>query len=131
MDVRKTMTDAGYIAIGLGVMSVQQAQVRRRKMQERLEAAPGCVSARAREAQARFAQQGRQGERLTRQAADRAEAQVRTNVARAQELRREVAKRVEPLIEQVAARVSEVPEKVVQAMEPVAARVRELAGSAA
>ena len=28
MDVRKTLTDAGYIAVGLGVMGFQQAQVR-------------------------------------------------------------------------------------------------------
>jgi hypothetical protein len=35
-DVRKTLTDAGYIAIGLGVMGFQQAQVRRRELQERL-----------------------------------------------------------------------------------------------
>ena len=34
MDVRKSFTDAGYIAVGLGVMGFQQAQVRRR-------AAPG------------------------------------------------------------------------------------------
>ena len=37
MDVRKSFTDAGYIAIGLGVMGFQQAQVRGRQLQERVQ----------------------------------------------------------------------------------------------
>src|SRR5690242_20599295 len=49
-DVRKTVTDAGYIAIGLGVMSFQQAQARRRELQQRLESASSCLGERAREA---------------------------------------------------------------------------------
>ena len=52
-DVRKTLTDAGYIAIGLGVMGFQQAQVRRRELQGRLESAGGCLTDRARDARGR------------------------------------------------------------------------------
>ena len=32
MDVKKNLTDAGYIAIGLGVMGYQSAQTRRRAL---------------------------------------------------------------------------------------------------
>ena len=31
VDVRKTLTDAGYIAVGVGVLGFQQVQTRRRK----------------------------------------------------------------------------------------------------
>ena len=40
MDVRKTVTDAGYIAIGLGVMGYQQTQIRRRELSSKLGAVP-------------------------------------------------------------------------------------------
>ena len=50
MDVRKSFTDAGYIAIGLGVMGFQQAQVRGRQLQERVQSTGDCVADRAREA---------------------------------------------------------------------------------
>lgn len=36
IDLRKTVTDAGYIAIGAGVLGFQQAQVRRREIQTQL-----------------------------------------------------------------------------------------------
>ena len=34
-DVRKTLTDAGYIAVGLGVLGFQQVQIRGRELGER------------------------------------------------------------------------------------------------
>lgn len=36
IDLRKSVTDAGYIAIGAGVLGFQQAQVRRRELQTHL-----------------------------------------------------------------------------------------------
>lgn len=39
VDIRKTLTDAGYIAVGVGVLGVQQAQTRRRELQDALAAA--------------------------------------------------------------------------------------------
>ncbi len=36
IDIRKNLTDAGYIAVGLGVLGFQQAQTRRREVQEKL-----------------------------------------------------------------------------------------------
>ena len=109
-DVRKTLTDAGYIAIGLGVMGFQQAQTRRRELQERLEEAPGCVAGRVRDARGRV--EGLAGE---------------------------LTQRVEPLREQVEVRIADLnlgtladlPERVTKAVEPVRTRVQQLLSSAA
>ena len=124
MDVRKTVTDAGYIAIGLGVMGYQQTQTRRRELTNKLGAVPARFEERGREVQG-FLAEG------SRQIGARAEDQVRTTVTRVQELGGEVAKRVEPVVEQVQAQLGDLPERVVQVIEPVAAKVRERTGSAA
>ena len=123
-NVRKTLTDAGYIAIGLGVMSFQQAQIGSRELRERALKAGECVHKNTRDAQTRLQEQ-------SRNARSRSQEQVRTTVARAHDLREQVGKRVEPVVGKVQAQLGEIPERVVQAMEPVAARVRELAGTAA
>lgn len=52
-DVRKVLTDAGYVSIGLGVLGYQQAQTRRRDLRGRLESAGECVAERARGLQTR------------------------------------------------------------------------------
>jgi hypothetical protein len=121
---RKTLTDAGYIAVGLGVMGFQQAQIRARATQKRVSEVGDCLAGRAREVRGTL-------ETQTQTARTQAEAQVRNTVARAEALRDEVGKRVEPVVGQVQAQLGDLPERVVQAMEPVAARVRELAGNAA
>ena len=128
---QKTLTDAGYIAVGLGVMGFQQAQIRargrrgprraRREPASRAGPATCRASSVPRLRRATHAQTAR----------TQAEAQVRHTVARASEMRDELGKRVEPVVGQVQAQLGELPERVVQAMEPVAARVRELAGNAA
>ena len=41
VDVRKTLTDTGYIVVGLGVMGVQQAQTRGRELRTRLDGRTG------------------------------------------------------------------------------------------
>jgi hypothetical protein len=101
-DVRKTLTDAGYIAIGLGVMGFQQAQVRRRELQERLESAAECVADRARDARGQL-----------------------------ESLAGELGQRVEPLKDQVEGRLGDLPERVTKAVEPVRTRVQSLVRSAA
>jgi hypothetical protein len=121
---RKSLTDAGYIAVGLGVMGVQQAQIRARAAQKRVVDAGGCLAGRARNVRSTIDTQ-------TQTARTQAEAQVRSTVARAGALRDEVGKRAAPVVGQVQAQLGDLPERVVQAMEPVAARVRELAGNAA
>jgi hypothetical protein len=87
-DVRKTFTDAGYIAIGLGVMGFQQAQVRRRELQGRLENAGSCLADRARDAR-----------------------------ERAQEFAGEIGQRVEPLKGQVEGRLGDLPDRINKAVE--------------
>ena len=54
IEVRKTVTDAGYVAVGIGVLAFQQAQVRRRDLQKRLGSTGGCLNARAIDGKARL-----------------------------------------------------------------------------
>jgi hypothetical protein len=131
MDVRKTVTDAGYIAIGLGVMGYQQAQTRRRELTGKLDTVTGRFSARGHEVQGFLAEGSRQVGARGAAARGRAEEQVRTTVTKVADLGTEVAKRVEPVVGQVQSQLGDLPERVVQVIEPVAARVRELTGSAA
>ena len=152
MDVRKTVTDAGYIAIGLGVMGYQQTQTRRRELTTKigtvpakfgsvqgrlgavpakLGAVPARVEERGREVQGFLAEGSRQIGARGVAARGRAEDQVRATVSRVQELGGEVAKHIEPVVGQVQTQLGDLPERVVQVIEPVAARVRERTGSAA
>jgi hypothetical protein len=121
---QKSLTDAGYIVIGLGVMGYQQAQIRARAAQKRAGVAGSYVADRARGVRGTVDSQA-QSARV------QAETQVRNTVARAGALRDEVGKRVEPVVGQAKTQLGELPERVVQAMEPVAARVREISGSSA
>ncbi len=123
-NAQKSLTDAGYIAIGLAVMGYQQAQIRARAAQKRVSEAGEYVADHAREVRGSIDTQAQV-------ARTRAEAQVRNTVARANALRDEVGRRIEPVVDQAKAQVGELPERVVQAMEPVAARVREYSGSSA
>jgi hypothetical protein len=131
MDVRKTVTDAGYIAIGLGVMGYQQTQIRRRELTNKLGAVPGRFEERGREVQGFLAEGSRQIGARGVAARGRAEDQMRETLSRVQELGEEVAKHLEPVVDHVQVQLGELPERVVQVIEPVAARVRERTGSAA
>ncbi len=131
MDVRNTLTDAGYIALGLGMMGVQQAQVRRRQLQQRVHDAGTCLAGQVGEVQGRVNAQGRNLDAKAREAKGRAEGTVTQTVSRVQELATEVTTRVEPVLVQVQATAAELPERVAQAIEPVTARVRERFTSAA
>lgn len=131
MEVRKHLVDAGYIAIGVGVMTAQQVQARARVLRERAAGAADCATARARRLTAALAERGDHVGQTTRDAADRAQQTLGQTVGRVQELGTELTSRVEPIVEQVQARVTEIPALVVQAIEPVATRVRERIGTAA
>src|SRR5476649_2222427 len=100
MDVRKTVTDAGYIAIGLGVMGYQQAQTRRRELTGKLDAVTDHVGARSREVQGFLSEGSRQVGSRGVAARDHAEAQVRntvtTTVIKVHGLRTDVVQFVEP-----------------------------------
>lgn len=129
---QKTLTDVGYIAVGLGVMGFQQVRVGARAARDRVAGATGCVTARAHDVRTALDTQAQTARTQAHTARTQAGAQVRTTVdragAQASALRGEVGKRVEPVVGSVQAQLGELPERVVQAMEPVAARVRSIAG---
>ncbi|MGH9033822.1 MAG: hypothetical protein ACRDY4_08775 [Acidimicrobiia bacterium] len=113
MDIPKTVQDAAYVSVGVGVLAFQQAQVRRREAQADLEV----KVEKARSAIARQAKDARSSlETAAREARTKAET-----------VGGDVRERVEPLVEQL----QTVPAQVKQAVEAGAARARELVGRAA
>jgi hypothetical protein len=107
-DIRKTLTDAGYVTVGLGVLGFQQAQVRRRELQKRLGNTGGCLNARAVDGKARLdTLQQTVGEKTQglRGLADRLETQARSANGWAQELGVQVKDRIEPVVGQVVEQV--------------------------
>jgi DNA anti-recombination protein RmuC len=107
VDIRKTLTDAGYVTVGLGVLAFQQAQVRRRELQQRLGNTGGCLNARASDGKNRLdSMQQTVGEK-TQGLRDRIETQARTANDWAQELGTQVKDRIEPVVGQVVDQVGE------------------------
>jgi hypothetical protein len=133
MDVRKTATDAGYIAIGLGVMGYQQAQTRRRELMGKCDAVTDHLGARSREVQGFLVEGGKQvgarGVAAKDQADEKVRTTVTTTVVKVHSFGTEVVQFVEPVVGQVQTQLGDLPEKVVQVIEPVAALVRERTGS--
>ena len=110
IDIRKTLTDAGYVTVGLGVLGYQQAQVRRRELQSRLGSTGGCLNARAVDGKARLdSLQQTVGEKTEslRGIRDQIETQVRSANGWAQELGVQVKERIEPVVGQVVDQVGE------------------------
>jgi hypothetical protein len=110
IEIRKTLTDAGYVAVGLGVLGYQQAQVRRRELQQRLGTTGGCLNARAVDGKARLdTLQQTVGEKAQslRGLRDNLETQARSANGWAQELGAQVKERIEPVIGQVVDQVGE------------------------
>jgi hypothetical protein len=73
MDLRKTLTDAGYVTIGIAVLGFQQGQVRRRDLQQRLAGSGGCLNARARDGRARIESLQHTAEGIAQSVRDRIE----------------------------------------------------------
>ncbi len=101
IDLRKTLTDAGYVTIGLGVLGYQQAQVRRRELQQRLGNTGGCFNARAVDGKTRLDTLQHTVGQKTQGLRDRIETQARTANDWAQELGSQVKDRIEPVVGQV------------------------------
>ena len=108
INVRKTLTDAGYVAVGLGVLGVQQAQVRRRELQERLADGGRCLTDRAADGRTRL-------ESLQESVAAQAqtwrstvETQARAANEWAADLGTQVKERVEPVLDQFVDQVKSV-----------------------
>ena len=72
-DLRKTLTDTAYVTIGIGVLGFQQAQVRRRELQQRLGDAGGCLGTRAADGRSRIEGLQHTVEELAQQFRDRLE----------------------------------------------------------
>jgi hypothetical protein len=131
MDVRKTLTDTAYIAVGLGVLGYQQGRVRATELRERLERGGECATGRARELATRISSSpATLGEKAS-VARVRAETGARQAIDRAAGLGGELGKRVEPLVEQAKGTFVDLPDQVARAVEPVTDRVRGIVGRAA
>jgi len=110
IETRKTQTDAGYVAVGLGVLGYQQAQVRRRELQQRVGSTGGCLNARAVDGKAKLdtvAQTVGEKAQSLRGLRDSIETQARSANGWAQELGAQVKERIEPVIGQVVDQVGE------------------------
>ena len=101
LDIRKALGDAGYVTVGIGVLAFQQAQVRRRELQQRLGDTGGCLNSRARDGKARIETiQQTVGEKST-ELRGRIESGARTANEWAQDLGAQVKDRIEPVVGQV------------------------------
>ena len=107
IDIRKTLTDAGYVTIGLGVLGYQQAQVRRRELQQRFGNTGGCLNARAVDGKARLETLQQTVGEKTHGLRDRLETQARSANDWAQEVGSQVKDRIEPVVGQVVDQVGE------------------------
>jgi hypothetical protein len=104
-DIRKALTDAGYVTVGLGVLGFQQAQVRRRELQSRIGSGlgntGGCLNARATVGKARLDTLQKTVVEKTQGLRDTIETQARDANGWAQELGTQVKERIEPVVSQV------------------------------
>jgi hypothetical protein len=100
------------VTVGLGVLGFQQAQVRRRELQQRLGETGGCLNARALDGKARLDALQHTVDGLAQDVRDRIETGARSANDWAQELGVQVKDRIEPvvgpLVEQVGLRVQTV-----------------------
>lgn len=76
MDVNKTLRDATYIAIGLGVIGFQRAQVRRQELRKQLAQRREVVEARANEARAVVVELVKQADAVIEPVREAVEAQI-------------------------------------------------------
>src|SRR5690349_4485872 len=111
VDVRKTLTDAGYIAVGVGVLSFQQVQTRRRELTDRISASGSPLHA------------------VSEQTKD-LRLQVKSNLDRATEAAQtfttDVRDRAKPAVDQVIDRIEALPEPVAKAAEPIVHAAKQL-----
>ncbi|HEY3832232.1 MAG TPA: hypothetical protein VGO03_08065 [Acidimicrobiia bacterium] len=111
VDVRKTFTDAGYIAVGVGVLGFQQVQTRRREITERV------------------AGNGSPLHVVSEQTKD-IRLKVKSNIDRATEAAQtfttDVRDRAKPTVDQVIDRIEALPDPVSKAAEPVVKAARQI-----
>jgi hypothetical protein len=105
IDLRKAVSDAGYVGVGVAVLAFQQAQVRRRELQQRVGDTGGCLNTRALEGKARLETLQQTVGATTQSLRDRIEHGGREAFDRAQELSVELKDRIEPVVGQVVEQV--------------------------
>jgi len=111
LDLRKTLQDTAYVAVGVGVIGLQQAQVRRREAQARIQArAKGALDCAGGQAQA---------------VRDRLESRAEDVRTRAGSLPGDVRGRVEPVVGDLRVRVEPIVEQL-QAVPQHVAKVVEI-----
>jgi hypothetical protein len=124
MEIPKTVQDAAYVTVGVGVLAFQQAQVRRREAQADLEAqvqkARGAIARQAKDAKSSL-------ETATKDVCSSLETAAKDVRTKAEALGSDVRVRVEPIVDQL----QTVPVQVKQVVDAGTARARELVGRAA
>jgi hypothetical protein len=115
--VRKAVADAGYIAIGLGVLGVQHAQTRRHQLNQQIRSATGDVRSFAK------AQSDKLSAIPTKISSIDLSADVKARLDGARQRATEIGEttrvRVAPVVDQLELRVSELPKPLPQAAAPV------------
>jgi hypothetical protein len=128
IDPGKTLKDAAYITVGVGVTAFQQAQVRRREVQKKLtEQAKETTALLGTRAQDGRAKLESELQRLAQDVREKAGAARVDLTGRVEPLVGDLRQRVEPLVEQL----QTVPAQVKQAVEAGATRAKELVNRAA
>jgi len=123
-DPRKTLKDAAYITVGVGVTAFQQGQVRRREVQKKLteqaKDTKAFLGTRAQDSRVKL-------EGLAQDVREKAGAARVDVTGRVEPLVGDLRQRVEPIVEQL----QTVPAQVKQAVEAGASRAKELVNRAA
>lgn len=139
-DVRKTVSDAGYIAVGLGVLGYQQAQLRRAKLVERIQSRTSDLGSCARTRREDLGTlPGKVAERLgaddlrdrVRDLGSKLDSRISSARDRANEIGEQTRGKVVPVIDTFETRVSELPTPLPQAAAPAVRVARQLVSATA
>ena len=116
VDIRKNLTDAGYIAVGVGVLSFQQAQTRRREIQAKLAGAGSPLHA--------LGDQSNDLRLKVKAGLDRA-------TEAAHDFGTQVAVTAKPIVTDLAARAEALPQPFTKAVDPAVKLAKSLVGATA
>jgi ElaB/YqjD/DUF883 family membrane-anchored ribosome-binding protein len=139
-DVRKTVSDAGYIAVGLGVLGYQQAQVRRARLVERIQSRTSNLGSCARTRREDLSTlPAKVAERLgaddlrdrVRELGSKLDSRLASARERANEIGEQTRTKVAPAIDTFETRVSELPNPLPQAAAPAVRVARQLVSATA
>ncbi len=126
--VRKAVADAGYIAVGLGVLGIQHAQTRRHQLGQQIQSAAEDVRAFAKSRTERISSIPAKITSIDLSA----DVKARLDGARqrANEIGETTRVRVAPVVDQLEVRVSELPDPLPRAAGPVVKAAKQLVAAA-